>query len=114
MHEETNATSAPKQARWRVTTSAHSFDLERLSHIDKHGAEVWHKEAYCRSRAALLASLASRRLSASLADGVSPYHPDAYRALSHVGRSPGDLSEAQRAALKKAQAAKRAKAARDE
>ena len=95
--------------RWRVSTAAKSFDLERFAGLDKDGAEIWRKEAFCRNRADLLASIKSRGLSASLADDVPSYHDDAYRLLASVGESGGERSEAQRAAIAKAHAAKRAK-----
>jgi hypothetical protein len=98
-------------SRYRVTTSAKSFDLERFAGTDKEGKEVWHKEAFCRSRADLLASIKSRGLSADLAADVPSYHDDAYRALASVGQSGGERSEAQQAALEKAHAARRAKRA---
>jgi hypothetical protein len=100
-----------KATRWRVVTASATFDLERFGGTNKDGVEVWHKEAYCRSRADLLASLRSRGLSEKLATDVPSYHDDAYRALSQVAGRPAGLSDAQRAALEKAHAAKRAKRA---
>ena len=97
-----------------MSIAPRSFDLERYAGIDKEtGAQIWAKEAYCRSRRDLLASLASRGLSADLAGGVPVHHPDAYRSLAAVGQSGGERSEAQRAAIAKAHAASRAKRAAD-
>lgn len=95
--------------RHRVVTSSKSFDLERFSGLDKAGAEIWLKVAYCRNRRDLLASLASRRLSADLARDVPSHHQDAYRLLSSVAGSPNRLSEGKRASLAKATAARAAK-----
>ena len=97
--------------RHRVTTGAKSFDIERFVRLDKEGAEVWAKAAYCRNRRDLLISLRALGLSDDLARDVPAYHHDAYRSLSMATESARGMSEAQSAALEKAHAANRARRA---
>ena len=71
---------------YRVSTAAQSFDLEQFVRIDKDGNEVWRKEAYCRNRRDLMASLRARDLPLSLADGVPGHHAASYEALADFAK----------------------------
>ena len=70
----------------RVTTAAQSFDIEQFVRIDKDGNEVWRKEAYCRNRRDLMASLRARRLPVTLADGAADHHAASYEALADFAK----------------------------
>ena len=66
---------------YRVVTSSHSFDIQKLDSINKAGEPKWDTIGYYRNKKELLVGLCCRGLPVSLADSVPKYHQDSYDTL---------------------------------